>query len=73
MRMGGLTSNRLEVIGLTTEEQAFIYDRQLIDCYNNPRFYLDNFEYWTEYRVFWIDYKKTKIPTLYSKERGKKK
>lgn len=66
--MDGLNSNRLEVIGISTEDQAFIYERQLEDLYNRPRFYLDNFEYWTEYRVSWIDYKQTKITPIYKKK-----
>jgi hypothetical protein len=70
MMMDGV-SNRLEVIGLTIDEQAFIYDNQLEDCYNNPRFYLDNFEYWTEYRVSWIDYKHTKITLPYKSRKAR--
>lgn len=73
MRMDGVTSNRLEIIGLSTDEQSFIYERQLIDLYNNPRFYLDNFEYWTEYRVSWIDYKQTKITMPYKPKNNKTK
>lgn len=63
-----MNSNRLEVIGLDKEQEAHHYNMQLIDVYNRTRWYLDNLEYMTEYRVSWIDYKKTKITPLYKRK-----
>jgi hypothetical protein len=68
-----MNSNRLEDVGVDIDQQASLYEQQLIDVYNRPRYYLDNFEWYTEYRVSWIDYKQTKITPLYKPKKNKRK
>jgi hypothetical protein len=49
-------NNRLEENGLTITEQSLLYDAQLQDVIDNPRWYLDNFHRLREYRVGWWTY-----------------
>lgn len=56
-------SNRLKDNGYDEVEEAEIYDACLEDVYANPRWYLDNIEFLSEFRVSWEDYR-TSTPTL---------
>ncbi len=53
------TNNWLSNAGYTREEEGKIYDDLLEDVINNPRWYLDNFEYLSTFRVSWVEYQKT--------------
>ena len=44
--------------GYDIEGEARLYDNQLIDVYNNPRWYLDHCESIAEYKVSWKSYTK---------------
>ena len=59
-------SNWLREAGYTPEQEAKIYEKQLQDLYDNPRWYLDNFSFLPEYRVSWVNYKRTKATVLLS-------
>ena len=50
-------SSMLRDFGYELLEEADIYDRQLQECYHNPRLYLDSCEYWVDYKVTWKTYK----------------
>lgn len=54
-------NNWLKDAGYTQEEEASIYDAQLQDVLDNPRWYLDNCETVMSYRVSWINYSRDKI------------
>ena len=58
--------------GYSIEEEADIYDTQLEDLYNDPRWYLDNLPYMQEYRLRWVDYKfsPSSTPYKYVKKKG---
>lgn len=47
----------LKAAGYTVQEEEMIYSATLQDVIDNPRWYLDNLEYLSEYRVLWKDYK----------------
>jgi len=70
MKNTRFNSNHLSNNGLDTEQQAALYLFQLEDIYNRPRWYLDNLEYLSEYRVSWINYKQVKITPLYKKRKS---
>ena len=57
---------------MSLKEQAALYDKQLQDCYDNPREYLDSSNYWREYRVSWKNYVH-KTPTACYKHTRKQK
>ena len=44
-------NNWLNSNGFTKIEEKDLYVKQLQDVYDNPRYYLDNFEYMVEYRL----------------------
>jgi hypothetical protein len=50
--------------GYEIEEEAEIYDMQLQDLLENPRWYLDNLDYLREYRVKWHNYSVMKGPVM---------
>lgn len=61
-------SNWLCNAGYTQEEESALYDSQLQDVIENPRWYLDNLEDMSEYRVSWTRYTrkfKTTLPLKY--------
>lgn len=64
--------NRLKDSGYTLEEEEIIYDDNLQDIYNNPRWYLNNLDSLSEYRVRWNDYS-TKTAVLPYKHVKKRK
>jgi len=49
--------------GYTQKEEGAIYDEQLEELFNNPRWYLDNLESMREYCVSWKDFN-SKTPTI---------
>lgn len=58
--------------GYTKEQEKALYDAQLQDIIDNPRWYLDNLTFMREYKVFWKDYS-NRIPTVpyeYVKQEG---
>ena len=63
-------SNRLNVNGFTFDQEIQVYDKQLEDVYDNPRWYLDNLEYLVEYRLRWKNYNHTPatLPYKYVKQ-----
>ena len=67
-------SNWLKDSGYTVEQEAAIYEEQLDDLGRNPRWYLDQLEYFVEYKVSWVDYKKQKVtrPHRFVNHRKKK-
>ena len=50
-------SQHLSDAGYSIEEQEELYDDTLKDVYNNPRWYLDNLDNLSSYKVAWKDYK----------------
>jgi hypothetical protein len=50
------TNNNLVDNGYSEEEQEQLYDLQLQELFENPRWYLDNLDYMPVYRVSWNDY-----------------
>lgn len=46
-----ITTSNLYQQGIAIEEQADLYETQLIDLYENPRWYLDNFTFLKQYKV----------------------
>jgi len=50
------TNNHLKDNGYSRTEQAMIYEEQLIELYNNPRWYLDHLNEMVEYRLEWVCY-----------------
>lgn len=54
-------NNWLGKNGYTIEEEYEIYNENIIDIYENPRWYLDNLYALVEYRVSFIDYKRKTI------------
>lgn len=71
------TNSRLADNGFSIEEEEKIYEEQLQEVFDNPRWYLDNLDYMVEYRVRWVDYKKgnnitlpRKFSNLDKKEKG---
>ena len=50
--------------GYSLEEQAEIYDNQLVDILENTRWYLDNLDSMKIYRVGWKSYYRSKVATL---------
>ena len=59
-------NNWLKENGYSKEQEADVYDSQLQDVIDNPRWYLDNLTYLKEYRVSWKNYssKGTKTATI---------
>ena len=57
-------NNHLSDNGYTMDEEDSIYNRTLQDVLANPRWYLDNLPFLSEYRVSWQDYRKGRSPTL---------
>lgn len=55
------TNNHLKENGYTRTEQALIYEEQLMELLDNPRWYLDHVEEMVEYRVEWVCYTTQKI------------
>lgn len=49
--------------GYSLVEEGVIYDEQLYELYMNPRWYLDNLDKMTTFRVRWNNYG-LKTPTL---------
>jgi len=45
--------------GYSLDEEGEVYDAQLSDVYNNPRWYLTNLDYLSEYKVRWKCYTHT--------------
>lgn len=45
------------------EDEGLVYDEQLKDVLKNTRWYLDNIDYISEYRVSWNDYKSKSATT----------
>jgi len=50
--------------GYSIEEQAAIYDSQLVDILENIRWYLDNLDSMRTYTVAWKSYYRSKVATL---------
>ena len=50
-------NNWLKNQGYSREEEGKIYDDNLQDVIDNPRWYLDNLEFLVAYRVRWATYK----------------
>jgi hypothetical protein len=46
----------LKESGYTEEEEAEIYQRNIQDILDNPRWYLDRVDYLNEYKVSWTNY-----------------
>ena len=57
------TNNILKDNKFTIEEEALRYEEDLEAVFDNPREFLDNLQFYTEYRVSWKNYS-NKIPTL---------
>jgi hypothetical protein len=55
------TNNHLKENGYSRTEQAMIYEEQLIEVIDNPRWYLDHLEEMVEYRVEWVCYRTQSI------------
>lgn len=51
-------NNHLRDNDYSIDEEEQIYLDQLEEFFLNPRYYLDNFDYWVEYRVSWANYRK---------------
>lgn len=62
---------RYEEIILTKEEQVIWYENCLDRILNNTRWYLDNLEYLSEFRVNWEDYNSKGYRKAYYKRTGK--
>ena len=62
-------NNLLSVAGYDTDEEIKIYERQLKEIYENPRWYLDNAYKLPEYRLSWVSYNDVNI----SRPRPKRK
>ncbi len=56
-------TNHLKKNGYSFEEEVTIYKEQLLDVWENPRWYLDNLDFLCEYRVRWKNYR-SKRPTM---------
>jgi hypothetical protein len=54
-------NNWLNKCGYSTREEAEIYDHQLNDILENTRWYLDNFETMSTYRLSWVSYTRVNI------------
>ena len=67
------TSNWLVDSGYTIKEQEKVYDDLLEDVLANPRWYLDQLSYLSEFRVSWINYGKQNVtkPYKYTNPRQK--
>ena len=65
-------NNRLQQEGYTKEEEGLLYDEQLKNLLDNPKWYLKNFSYLPEYRVSWKNYSNTHptIPLKYVKNKS---
>jgi len=63
-------SNHLRDNGFDIEEEGRLYDESLIDVLMFSRWYLDNLEFLSTYRVSWHNYrgKGAVIPRRYVKE-----
>jgi len=48
---------RLKDNGFTLKEEEEIYDNLLQEVYDNPRYFLDNLDSMTLFRVSWHDYR----------------
>ena len=66
-------SSWLSASGYPIELQGEIYDDLLVDVYNNPRWYLDNFRMMREFRVAWGNYKNPGITKRYNNENKEEK
>jgi len=68
-------SNWLVDAGYTMKVQEQIYEDLLEDVIANPRWYLDQLSYLSEFRVSWINYAKQNVtkPYRFSKPRKKTK
>ena len=68
-------SNWLIDAGYSIKVQEKIYDDLLEDVLENPRWYLDQLSYLSEFRVSWINYAKQNVtrPFKYSNPRKKPK
>ena len=66
------TNNHLSENDYTKDEEEKRYDMDLEDIYNDPRWFLDNLDYVTTYRVSWKCYGTEKttptMPYKYTKE-----
>lgn len=64
-------NNHLRENGFTMAEEESLYERQLRELLENPRWYLDNLDNMREYRLSWVDYRHTKvsIPHRYCRKR----
>jgi hypothetical protein len=56
-------SNYLRDSEYTLADEALLYEQLLQDIYDNPRWYLDNFQELPEFRLSWANYR-TKTPIL---------
>ena len=54
-------NNLLRMAGYTTDEEIEIYEGQLREIYDNPRWYLDNAYKLPEYRLSWVSYSAVNI------------
>lgn len=50
-------NSKLKSNDFTLTQEVELYDRQLQDVFDNPRQYLDNLNFLTEYKVRWKDYR----------------
>ena len=68
-------SNWLSDSDYSIKEQETVYDDLLDDVIENPRWYLDQLPYLSEFRVSWINYGKQNVtkPYRFSKPRRKAK
>ncbi len=58
-------NNLLHCNGYSLDEESVLYDSLLRDVYENPRWYLDNLESLSCFRVSWGSYSKGNVlPTL---------
>lgn len=54
-------NNRLNENGFRVEDEEALYEAQLQDIIDRPRWYLDNLDNMREYRVSWVNYKETTV------------
>lgn len=62
-------SNKLCDNGYDIYEQEEIYDMTLDDLYFHARWYLDNVDFLSTYKVDWHNYRSKRSPVPYSKVR----
>lgn len=57
-------NNWLKAAGYTRQQEIDIFNELLNDVIDNPRWYLDNFEYLHEFRVSWVHYKNQNVTSF---------